>query len=391
MWNNGTKAGGLPLHRKRRNREGCRIEEKEREGRRTFLLAFGEESVLYCEENSGKRLFGRKEKRLGMAKDTEKKRNKKRSCHKWEVPVLLLLLFVLTAGCLRLFLVLSEEYATAEKLQEELQLLKQGGEALQGKLDAIESISYESSKTENKTEEMPAAPTLTPTPLPVYRTNIEELPAGTILSEQEVDRGNTEQYFRCYEITEGDEVYRRIYGKSYVKNKHIKLEELRYLKVLHYNFNKEIQVGELIVHAELAEAFRDIFHKLFRNEYEIYSMYLVDDFWTGDGATTDEASMQANNTSAFCYRTVTDSKSLSNHALGRAIDINPLQNPYVGYSEDEIYYYPKNAEEFTDRSLGETHMITSGDLCYRLFTDYGFTWGGNWNKIQDYQHFEKEK
>ncbi|MBR2408858.1 MAG: M15 family metallopeptidase [Lachnospiraceae bacterium] len=326
-----------------------------------------------------------------MTKNAGKTQNKKRSGHKWEVPALLLLLFFLTAGCLRLFFVLSEEYATAEKLQEELQLLKQGGEALQGKLDAIESISYENSKTGNqtgnKTEEVP----VTPTPLPVYRTDIEELPAGTILSEQEVDRGNTEQYFRCYEIAEGDEVYRRINGKSYVKNKHIKLEELRYIKVLHYNFDKEIQVGELIVHAELAEVFRDIFHMLFRNEYEIYSMFLVDDFWTGDGATTDEASMQANNTSAFCYRTVTDSKSLSNHALGRAIDINPLQNPYVGHSGEEIYYYPENAEAFTDRSLGETHMITNGDLCYRLFTDYGFTWGGNWNKIQDYQHFEKEK
>ena len=193
-----------------------------------------------------------------MTKNAGKTQNKKRSGHKWEVPVLLLLLFFLTAGCLRLFFVLSEEYATAEKLQEELQLLKQGGEALQGKLDAIESISYERDGMGNKTEEIPA----TPTPLPVYRTEIGELPAGTILSEQEVDRGNTEQYFRCYEIAEGDEVYRRINGKSYVKNKHIKLEELRYIKVLHYNFDKEIQVGELIVHAELAEVFRDIFHML---------------------------------------------------------------------------------------------------------------------------------
>lgn len=86
------------------------------------------------------------------------------------------------------------------------------------------------------------------------------------------------------------------------------------------------------MNADLAEDYTNIFRELFEVEYEIQSMYLIDNYWTGDGDTSDTASIEVNNTSAFCYRAVTGGTKLSNHAFGRAIDINPQQNPYVSYS-----------------------------------------------------------
>ncbi len=91
-------------------------------------------------------------------------------------------------------------------------------------------------------------------------------------------------------------------------------------------------MGELIVDVELQEDCLEIFRELFEHEYEIQSTCLIDNYWTGDGGTSDFASIEVNNTSAFCYREITGGARLSNHALGRAIDINPQQNPYVSYS-----------------------------------------------------------
>ena len=101
---------------------------------------------------------------------------------------------------------------------------------------------------------------------------------------------------------EGDSVYNRIYGKSYYENKNIGLQDLRYLKMLHYNFNHEIQVGEMIVNAAISRDVLSVFQELFAAEYEIQSMRLIDDYWTGDGDSSDSNSIDNNNTSAFCYR-----------------------------------------------------------------------------------------
>lgn len=161
---------------------------------------------------------------------------------------------------------------------------------------------------------------------------ISELEAGVIIEAKELDFESLEQYFVSMEIEEGGEVYQRIYGRSYVDNPHITLDELRYLKLLHYNFDHVIQVGELIINVELEEDCLEIFRELFEREYEIQSMYLIDNYWTGDGGTSDFASIEVNNTSAFCYREITGGARLSNHALGKAIDINPQQKPYVSYS-----------------------------------------------------------
>ena len=196
--------------------------------------------------------------------------------------------------------------------------------------------------------------------------------------------------FSIQEIVEGDEVYNRIIGKSYVDNPHVALSDLRYLTIPYYDFNHEIKQGELIVNKAIAEDVINVFKELYAIEYEIYSMKLIDNFWTGDGDSSDTASCDANNTSSFCYREITGGGNLSNHAWGCAIDINPQQNPYVSYKSGEPKWSHENANDYIDRTTGAAHMIVEGDECYNIFTKYGFGWGGAWKTIKDYQHFEKK-
>lgn len=224
-----------------------------------------------------------------------------------------------------------------------------------------------------------------------YLENLDDSNPGDVLEPYVLDMEDISRYFSAYEIVEGDPVYQRINEKSYRQNPDIGLDELTYFKMLHYNFDGEIQVGELIMNSGLKEDILEIFQELFEHQYQIQSMYLVDNYWTGDGITSDSASIDQNNTSAFNYRQSTASAELSNHAFGRAIDINPLQNPYIWYNEDgtpDEYY---RDEKYMDRSLDDPHIIDHDDLCCRLFLERGFTWGGDWVNPIDYQHFEKRK
>lgn len=231
-------------------------------------------------------------------------------------------------------------------------------------------------------------PTVTnaPTLGPVI-SSLTDYMAGVTLSEENIDFTQLGQYFTASEIDAA--ILERIQGKSYHENPDISIEELRYLKVLHYNFQQEIQVGEMIVNKEIATDCLEIFQTLFEQKYEIKSMYLIDTYWTGDASSTDEASMNDDNSSGFCYRTIANTTKLSNHALGFAIDINPYENPYITYKNGKPVYYQNNGERYADRSVIGEHMIDHNDLCYQLFIQKGFTWGGDWKNSKDYQHFEK--
>lgn len=164
-------------------------------------------------------------------------------------------------------------------------------------------------------------------------------------------------------------------------------DDLRYLNVLYYDFDGKIQVGEMICNKEIAQDLVEIFYELYLNEYQIEKIRLIDEYG-GD----DTASMLDNNTSCFNYRVVDGTDSLSKHALGCAIDINPFYNPYVVFNKDgsgETYISPKGSEIYADRSKDFPYKIDESDLCYQLFKEHGFTWGGNWNSSKDYQHFQK--
>lgn len=167
----------------------------------------------------------------------------------------------------------------------------------------------------------------------------------------------------------------------------ITLEELRYVHILHYDFDGNPSEGELICNESIAQDLVEIFHELYRNEYQLEKVLLIDEY-DGD----DNASMEDNNTSCFNYRPVEGSSRLSRHALGLAVDINPLYNPYITYTENgEKNILPASASAYADRSAGFPYKIDENDLCYKLFIQHGFTWGGNWNNVKDYQHFQKSQ
>ena len=177
------------------------------------------------------------------------------------------------------------------------------------------------------------------------------------------------------------EVEARMRGRSYPDGARIALSELRYLRLSHYDFDGNPRTGEMVCNAAIAADLCEIFRALYEAEYPIASIRLVDDF-----EASDEASMAADNTSCFNYRTIPGQARLSNHARGLAVDVNPLENPYVGRNGR---VRPAGGEAFADRTADFPHKIDREDLCYRLFRAHGFSWGGAWARSRDYQHFEK--
>lgn len=165
----------------------------------------------------------------------------------------------------------------------------------------------------------------------------------------------------------------------------ISYADLRYVHIIHYDFDGNLAEGELICHNFIAEDLLEIFYDLYVSEYQIEKVTLIENY-NGD----DTASMADNNTSCFNYRVVDGTKSLSKHALGLAVDINPLYNPYIRYDKKGGQTVsPVEGEAYADRTVSFPYKIDPDDLCYRLFTEHGFTWGGNWNSSKDYQHFQK--
>ena len=205
---------------------------------------------------------------------------------------------------------------------------------------------------------------------------------SSVLFALQLDAQELENGFSQQEIT--DALFVRIKGKSYKDNCTTSLSDLRYLQVLHYNKEGEVLKGELICHQSISEDLLTIFRELYKAKYPIERMMLVDEY-----DADDEASMKANNSSAFNFRYVSGTKSLSRHSRGMAIDINPLYNPYVRQRNGRTVVEPANAEPYVDRTKDFPYKIVKDDLCYRLFKKYGFIWGGDWKNSKDYQHFEK--
>ena len=171
-------------------------------------------------------------------------------------------------------------------------------------------------------------------------------------------------------------------GKSMPEKATIGFDELRYLTVFHYDYEGNVKKGELVCNKVISRDLLLIFRALFSRAYPIYSIRLVDEF-----DADDEASMQANNTSCFNYRTVAHSKALSKHAYGMAVDINPLENPCVMGS----FVQPSTATDYVDRNKDFPHKIDENDFCLKVFESFGFQWGGRWRNMKDYQHFEKRR
>lgn len=185
-------------------------------------------------------------------------------------------------------------------------------------------------------------------------------------------------------ISEIDEAtFARIKGKSYKDNCPIPLEDLRYLHVLHKDIKGITHEGELVCNVYIASDVLEIFRALFLADYPIERVRLVDEY-----GADDETSMRDNNSSCFNFRFISHTTKISKHGLGLAVDINTLYNPYVKTVNGKLIIEPATAGEYTDRSKNFPYKIEKGDLCYKLFTERGFEWGGEWKTVKDYQHFE---
>lgn len=158
----------------------------------------------------------------------------------------------------------------------------------------------------------------------------------------------------------------------------VTIRDLRLVTVTHWGFDGRVHRGELVVHEDSAEDLVHVLHALFRARFPIERMRLVDEY-RGD----DERSMAANNTSAFNCRGVPGSGSWSEHAYGRAIDVNPVQNPEVRDGRVS----PAAGRAFVERGRRFPGMVRPGDRVVRAFAAIGWEWGGDWRSLKDYQHF----
>jgi hypothetical protein len=156
---------------------------------------------------------------------------------------------------------------------------------------------------------------------------------------------------------------------------------LRLLRLSHYDFAGAVREGELVVHADVAEEVVRIFERIFAAGFPIQRMERVDAF---EG--NDDASMAANNSSAFNFRRVEGTQVLSHHARGLAIDVNPVQNPWVRGTRVD----PPAAQAYLDRTVLRPGMIVRGGPVCEAFFEHGWHWGGDFADMRDYHHFSKQ-
>lgn len=187
-----------------------------------------------------------------------------------------------------------------------------------------------------------------------------------------------DDYFKSSTLNDhfGDKLDQHVYLDSNLIN----YDDLRYLQVLHVGFDGVIHIGELIVNKLIAEEVLTIFREIYDIGFPIEKMKVISHY-----DNSDELSMEDNNTSAFNFRQITNGDTLSRHAMGLAIDINPSINPYIKSN----IILPTNAIPYIDRNQDALGLIKKEDSIYEIFKKYGWTWGGDWTSLKDYQHFEK--
>ena len=218
---------------------------------------------------------------------------------------------------------------------------------------------------------------------PVDTKPLTEWQAGRTVSQEAVDAfGGIDMCFAAEPIPDG--VWARMQGKTYKENPYIGRDDLRHVRALHWDYDNQMHVGEMIVNKQIAECVARILRQLFDAKYPIQRM-LLPDVYDAD----DETQMRDNNSSSFCYRAIAGSTKLSKHARGLAIDINTLYNPYYkGRDDGTRFIQPATAADYCDRTWDFPYKIDHDDLCFRLFTEAGFDWGGDWTSCKDFQHFE---
>jgi hypothetical protein len=172
-------------------------------------------------------------------------------------------------------------------------------------------------------------------------------------------------------------------GRNWTQGCPVAIHDLRVVHVSHWNYRGDVATGPLVLHERVARDVLWVFQRLFRAKFRIQAIELAakdrpitrKDYWNKSRRSV---------TASFNCRPATDSTTLSQHSYGWAIDINPLQNPYVRSDGSTLRHI---AQRFKDRSQQRMGMIHDGDIVVRSFAAIGWEWGGHWHTLKDYMHF----
>jgi hypothetical protein len=154
--------------------------------------------------------------------------------------------------------------------------------------------------------------------------------------------------------------------------------QLRRIRLTYWGFDRKAHTGTLIANQDAVGDLVRVFSRLYSARFPIRRMRSVDVY-----GANDQRSMAADNTSAFNCRFVAGTRRWSMHAYGRAIDINPVENPYVAGGRVS----PRAGRAYLNRSRVRPGMAVSGGVLVRAFAAVGWQWGGRWQGTPDYQHF----
>jgi len=205
-------------------------------------------------------------------------------------------------------------------------------------------------------------------------SNVEEIPVVNI-EHKELPAGSLQNPIIDCDISLAEAL------KKYAPPEFKKRQ--RIIKVVYYSFDGNIHQGQLVIDERLVADIQEVFKVALENKFPIASVIPISHnrFFKDGRYNDDDQSMLANNTSAFNYRPVTGGKKLSKHSYGFAIDINPIQNPYI---KGKIVL-PAGAVY----AIHQPGTLTFDSCVVKTFIRLGWTWGGNWESLKDYQHFEK--
>jgi hypothetical protein len=188
----------------------------------------------------------------------------------------------------------------------------------------------------------------------------------------------------CFPAFRGDvaplspELRAQVTGSSWHEGCPVALDDLALVSLTHWDLDGQLREGRLIVAARVADDVRDAFRRLYEARFPIQRVELVEAY-----GASDDRSMAANNTSSFNCRPVTGGTSFSRHAYGEAIDLNPLQNPYVRGR----LVAPPEGRAWLDRKRLRPGVVVADGVAVEAFRAIGWGWGGRWRAYQDFQHF----